>query len=141
MIDVNMKSFDFLDVTLDLNTGFYKPFMKPNNIPIYVNKQSNHPPNILTNIPEGINKRLSTISAIENIFNSAVPLYQEALLKSGYSYKLHYLPPETPVTTHRKNRKRNILWFNPPFSKNVSTNIGRKFLEILDKCFPPSNPL
>ena len=26
-------------------------------------------------------------------------------------------------------------------SKNISTNIGRKFLEILDKSFPPSNPL
>ena len=76
-IDVNMKCVDFLDVTLDLNTGIYKPYMKPNNIPLYVNTQSNHPPNILKNIPEGINKRLSTISANENVFNSAVSLIKK----------------------------------------------------------------
>ena len=27
-----------------------------------------------------------------------------------------------------KQRKRNIIWFNPPFSKNVATKIGRYFL-------------
>ena len=43
-IDVNHKIVDFLDVTLDLNTGLFKPFMKPNNTILYVNKNSNHPP-------------------------------------------------------------------------------------------------
>lgn len=70
-IDVNFKCVDFLDVTLNLNTGIYQPFMKPNNTSLYVNKQTNHPPNILKNIPEGINKRLSTISANETVFNAA----------------------------------------------------------------------
>ena len=27
------------------------------------------------------------------------------------------------------------------FSSNVSTNVGGRFLKIIDKCFPPSNPL
>ena len=27
-----------------------------------------------------------------------------------------------------KQRKRNIVWFNPPFSKNVATKIGSIFL-------------
>ena len=27
-----------------------------------------------------------------------------------------------------KQRKRNIIWFNPPFSKNVATKIGSIFL-------------
>ena len=27
-----------------------------------------------------------------------------------------------------KHRKRNIIWFNPPFSKNVATKIGRQAL-------------
>ena len=33
-------------------------------------------------------------------------------------------------------RKRNIIWFNPPFNKNVATKIGRYFLNLLDKHFP-----
>ena len=35
-----------------------------------------------------------------------------------------------------KQRNRNIVWFNPPFSKNVATKIGRYFLNLIDKCFP-----
>ena len=35
-----------------------------------------------------------------------------------------------------KQRKRNIIWFNPPFSKNVATKIGRYFLNLVDKHFP-----
>ena len=35
-----------------------------------------------------------------------------------------------------RKRNRNIIWFNPPFSKNVATKIGRYFLNLLDKHFP-----
>ena len=38
-------------------------------------------------------------------------------------------------------RTRNVTWFNPPYNASVSTNIGSKFLRIIDKCFPPSHPL
>jgi len=113
--------------------------MKPNNTPIYVHKESNHPPNIIKNIPESVNKRLSSISSNEIIFNEAAPPYQDALGKSGYSYILNYKPvTETPKPP---KRKRNITWFNPPFSDNVDTNIGRKFFLLLDNCFPASNAL
>ena len=33
------------------------------------------------------------------------------------------------------------MWFNPPYSINVKTNIGAKFLKLVDKHFPPGNPL
>ena len=36
----------------------------------------------------------------------------------------------------RKNRQRNIIWFNPPYSMNVQTNIGREFLNLVSKHFP-----
>ena len=42
-------------------------------------------------------------------------------------------------TEKTKNRKRNIMWFNPPFSNNVSTNVGKKYLRLLDKHFPPNH--
>ena len=41
----------------------------------------------------------------------------------------------------RKNRPRNITWFNPPYSKNVESNVGKCFLELIDRHFPKSNPL
>lgn len=37
----------------------------------------------------------------------------------------------------KKNRKRNILWFNPPHSEHVKTDVGRSFLKLIDKHFPP----
>ena len=35
-----------------------------------------------------------------------------------------------------KNRKRNILWFNPPYSMHVKTNIGKVFMRLVEKNFP-----
>ena len=42
---------------------------------------------------------------------------------------------QTKVKTN-KNRSRNIIWFNPPFSQNVKTNIGKIFLKLTKKHFP-----
>ena len=45
-IKCNLKIVDYLDVTLDLNIGSYKPFRKPNDETLYINTKSNHPTNI-----------------------------------------------------------------------------------------------
>ena len=34
-----------------------------------------------------------------------------------------------------------ITWYNPPSNSSVKTNLGRKFLNIVDKCFPKNHPL
>ena len=137
-IEANKKCVNFLDITLDLRSTSYKPYMKPGNIPQYVNRESNHPPSILRSIPEAINRRLSHISSDKQSFEAACPPYQEALSKSGYEFKLHYNPqPPKP----KRSRSRNVIWFNPPYSANVATNIGHKFLKAINECFPPSHPL
>ncbi len=41
----------------------------------------------------------------------------------------------------RRNRQRNIIWFNPPLSKNVKTNIACNFLCPIEKHFPPNHKL
>ena len=43
-IEANKKTINFLDVTLDLASGSYKSFMKPNNKILYVHQESNHSP-------------------------------------------------------------------------------------------------
>ena len=51
-----------------------------------------------------------------------------------------WLTSEKALKNKRK-RTRNITWYNPPFNSNVRTNLGRKFLYIVDKCFPKTHPL
>jgi hypothetical protein len=81
-IEANLKTVNFVDVTLDLNTGLYKPYMKPNNTIVYINKDSNHPPSIIKNIPAAVNRRLTSISSNEAVFTAAAPPYSEALAAS-----------------------------------------------------------
>ena len=134
------KCVNYLDVTFDLEKDIFKPYNKPNHKPIYVHAESNHPPNILKNIPVSVNRRLCSISSNEEVFNSAIAPFQQGLENSGYSFKLKF----TPVSQSEKisnNRKRNVTYFNPPFSKNVRTNIGAKFLRLIDKCFPKQHGL
>ena len=144
-IEANKKVVNFLDVTLNLSSGKHMPYNKPNNIPLYVNKKSNHPPRIIDNIPQSItcNRRLSEISYDEESFNKAAPIYQKALNNSGYTHHLTFSPqtPIQPASPGRKNRKREIIWYNPPYSKNVATNVGRAFLKILDDEFPKEHVL
>ena len=139
-IQANLKVVNFLDVTLDLNSGLYKPFMKPNNTISYINKDSNHPPSIVRNIPAAVNMRLCSISSNEAVFNAAAPPYQEALAASGFAHTLRFEPPTNPSNSKR-NRGRKVMYFNPPYSANVDTKIGAKFLQLIDTCFPPNNPL
>ena len=42
---------------------------------------------------------------------------------------------------NKRRRKRQIIWWNPPFSMNVKTNIGARFLALINKCFPKDGPL
>ena len=142
-IEANNNITNFLDVTFNFNDGTYKPFMKENNTPLYVHKHSNHPPSILKNIPDAINKRLCSISSDNTLFNEASKQYKQALTKSGYNYDFTYTQIEgnQNPTERKKNRSRKITWFNPPFSANVQTNIGKKFLNLIDFHFPKEHKL
>ena len=105
-----------------------------------MHSKSNHPPNIIRNIPESVNRRLSEISSDEAVFNEAATPYQDALHKSGYTYKLEFKPPQR-AQPQRRNRSRKIIWFNPPYNKNVKSKIGREFLRLIDQCFPAGHKL
>ena len=139
-IQTNLKIANFLDVTFNLLDGTYKPYKKPNDNPLYININSNHPSNIIKQIPTIISKRISEISSSEEIFKNAAPYYEDALKASGYEQKLSY-QPETLNGGTRRNSSRKIIWFNPPFSTNVKFNIAREFLHLIDKHFPKKHRL
>ena len=112
--------------------------MKPSKI-LYVHRQSIHPPTLLKNIPHNIIKRLTSISSNQKVFDDAIPPYQKALDESGYYYKLTH----NPQSKRNRNRQRKTIWCNPPWNANVKTtcNLGRKFLNIIDRYFPNGHPL
>ena len=85
-------------------------------------------------------------------FEKAAPLYQSAISKSGYNHQLKFESDSTSnreITTEtnsanqppKRPRHRNVMWYNPPFSKNVKTNVGRNFLNIVKDSFKKGHPL
>ena len=110
-------------------------------MPLNVHCDSNHPPAVTKNIPLAVNKRLSALSSSEDMFQSVVQIFQEALDKAGYKYKLKYDPDCATAKKRNRNRKRPVLWFNPPYCATVKTNVGAKFLKLISKHFPKTNPL
>ena len=115
--EANKKVADFLDITLDLKTEFYKPYKKPNSNFTYIHKQSNHPPSIIKNLPKSINKRLSTHSKNAQIFNEACPAYTEALKRMDTIQTYNLIRHAGIKAMKRTKRESGIL----PGSTHLST--------------------
>ena len=138
-VEHNLIVTDFLDVTLNLSNGKYSPYRKPDSKPLYIHAKSNHPPSTIKELPSMINRRLSDRSCDEDVFNQAKGVYEEALRTSGHPSILSY-QPSTPEEQTQRRRHRKIIWFNPPFSSNVKTKIGKEFLRLVAKHFNISHP-
>ena len=73
-------------------------------------------------------------------FDEAAESYEKALNKCGNQHKFTYVEPTQCDEIGRGSaRKGNIIWFNPPFSKNVATNVGKYFLNLINKHFPKNH--
>jgi hypothetical protein len=129
----------FLDVEVDLNSGTHKPYTKPNNTLLYIDINSNHPPSVIKNTAIAVQNRLTLLSSNKEIFDQAAPPYQLALDNAGYKHKLEFTQPSTQRKRCKNRRKET--WFNPPWSQNVKTNVGAKFIKSVDESFPPGHPL
>ena len=139
-IETNLIETDFLDVTFNLLTGKYFPFRKVINKPLYINAKSHHPHAIIKELPKVINmvnKRSSELSCNQEEFNKAKS-YEEALSESNYKASLKF---EKPQYKTKRNRLRKVIWFNPPFSQNVKTNIGKILLKLVKQHFPKHHKL
>ena len=140
MAESNLKIVNYLDVTLNLNNGSFKPYHKPDDIIQYINKESNHPPSIIEHLPASIEKRLSNNSSDKKIFKEAAIYYEDTLNKAGYIDNLVYHTPSTSNQENKnKSRQRNVIWFNPPYRKSVATRIGQSFLHLIDTHFPKTH--
>ena len=114
---------------MDLEKEEFVTFLKPNDTPIYVDAGSHHPRTVLDNIPKGINKRLSTISASKEIFDKAVPVYQAALEKSGHTFQLSFeeCQPQNDEGKRLKTDRRRLFDSNHPIREQSKLMLGNNF--------------
>lgn len=115
----NLKVVNVLDITLNPPNGKHYPYRKHDNPPLYINTQSNHAPSIIKQLPATISNRILSISCDSTEFDKVAPVYNNALRSRGFTERLNYIQPD-------QQRKR----------RNVQTNIGRHFLQLVDKHFP-----
>jgi hypothetical protein len=60
-----------------------------------------YPPNIIKQLPDAINRRISDISWDKAEWNKAIPIYEKALKSSGYA---ETLPAKNNQTTTRRHQ-------------------------------------
>ena len=102
----NQKFVNYLDVTLDLKDGIFRPYHKRSDQMQYIHTESNHPPNIIKNIPASIETRLSNLSSTETIFKESTAHYENNLRQSRYNKKLSYKPTDTKHQKHSKHKRK-----------------------------------
>ena len=130
--EVNLNIVKFLDVTFDMNNAKHKPYRKPNDDPLYINRHSNHPPSITRQLPTAISTNASHFSHRTNKHLRNLRLFTRTPLG------IVTLITNLRTLRTRRNRQRNIIWFNPPFSrtnyaKHAIVNKGVKIWNSLDK--------
>ena len=114
--------------------GTYRHYLvKPNSTPMYVNVKSNHQPQVIKKALLGINRR---IPCNEQAFNDAKSVHQDTLEASGHPATSQFAESNTASTVTRCNRKRKqgrkIICFTPTSGQSVQTNIGKKFLSLIN---------
>ena len=130
-IVTNLVDVNFLYVTFNLRNGSYQPYKK-----LKYNVLSNHPSQIFKQLTTTISDRLSRISSSELIFNESKHQYEDALSKCDFKNKPTYKDLTAPTNKKMISRKRKTVWFNSLCNENVSTNIVKIFLKLVDKHFP-----
>ena len=110
----------------------------------------------MKNVPKSIQIRLSNNSVNEETFREPAGPYNAALKENSHNYTLNYTPTHNRQENSKANprtedhhetepkhtgcqkkrettRSRKITWFNPSFSMNVATNIGKNFFSLLNE--------
>ena len=69
------------------------------------------------------------------LFDSSKHVYNEALKRSGYNKEIKYIDKNDITTKKVKNRKRKVLCVSLPYDRAIKTNIGRSFINMINKHF------
>ena len=101
--------------------------------------KSNHPPRIINNnIPQSVNShdclrlRMSKNLSIKHRQSTRKP---STTAETHITLPFHPNPPPQPACSGKRNRKREIIWYNPPysnepFSRSLTKNSPRSMRYI-----------
>ena len=137
-IETDLKIVNFLDMTFNLINGSYKPYKKPNDSLLYINENSNHPPQSKKKLPKTTTdyaeKQRQIVQKFfkSGDFHASKIEYETALKNSGYK-SVHFKYDLVYKNNSKRNRQRNIIV--------VSTNVAKRFLDLLEKHFRQNNQL
>ena len=76
------------------------------------------------------------------MFRGATPIYSDTLRLRAYRENVQYF--DECKTDQIRKKKRNLhrnIWYNPPFGKNVATDVGHRFLQLVAKHCPNGSSL
>ena len=104
----NITSANFLDITLDLTTESYKPYIKPIDQPLYIYKYSSRPRSIIEALPDAISKSISEISSTKKDFEEATPIYIEAMKQAKPDCQMKYAKK---INRQVSRKKENVTSF------------------------------
>jgi len=85
-------------------------------------------------------KQVSSISVNKGVFDAEAPIYNTALRNSGFTEEIQYTEDSNSQPKRSWYRRREVLWFNPPWNAAVSTNVAARFLKLIDKHFDKQSP-
>ena len=136
ILKCNLKIVCYLDVTSSLNDSIYRPFHKPNEETTDIHVRSDHLRNYQENSKINWKKNYPVIFNKGNIWKFERLLWAASTAMRIWR-KLNYTEENNEIIP--KSRKSIILWFNSPYSKSVKTNIGKFFLRLISKHFPPTH--
>ena len=104
MAEPNLRIINYLDVTVNLNDGSFKPYHKLDDIIQDLNKEPNDPPDLIKLLPVSIGKRILNNSSDEKIFKESVIYYEDTLNKAGCINELVY---QAPSASNQENKNKN----------------------------------
>ena len=78
-VDTGKTTITCLDIDFCLNSESYQPNRKSNDEPLYISRNSNHSPTMLSRLPQAVSKRISSLSSNFELVTRAAPIYNAAL--------------------------------------------------------------
>ena len=82
-----------------------------------------------------ISNRISTLSCSKRGFDSESHLYNSDIREAGYTDEIKFEKLPQQQNTKKRSMNWKVIWFIPPYSDSVKTDIGAKFLSLTNKHF------
>ena len=138
-IEANKQIINFLDVTFNLNNSSYRPFTKPNTTLQYVHRESNHPPITTRTYPPASTDGYHPFHRTKH--HSTKPPPRTKMHSTTADTTTLYTTNRPQLLNGETDNATTSSGTTPHSAKNVNTNIGHRFLALVDKHFPKANKL